>query len=186
MKYIIFFLFILFSLCCSPSAIKYNEVINQPEIVKKTIWIDIRFNQKEINEIESGISEWQYALAGTYNFSIIKNFDMQKDQISGYYYNWFILKKDASDIKARGIDKNGITLAYTDRLGGNIIVVINNRNAKLKGVIMHEIGHLLGIKHTNSGLMYPFYNNTECIDITTAEEVSNILYLDLNKIRYCY
>lgn len=173
---------------CAPSYSQYSTSMPTSNIEAKTVWIDVNFSNIEKSEIKDAILEWQNSLSGAYVFFIKEDFNMESEQLSNFNYDWFILKKDIKDITARKIDENAITLAYANIIKGNIITVIDKRsnNKKLKSIIMHEIGHLLGLSHTDGGLMNSYYTGLECIDKVAAKEIAKILFLRIENIKYCY
>lgn len=173
---------------CLPTYNQYSSSIPVSNIETKTIWIDSKFSDIEKLEIKSAILEWQQSLSGAYVFFIKEDFNMENEQLSNFNYDWFILKKNIEDITARKIDENAITLAYANMIKGNIITVISKRsdNKKLKSIIMHEIGHLLGLSHTEGGLMNSYYTGLQCVDKIAAKEIAKILFLRIENIKYCY
>lgn len=173
---------------CSPTYMQYSKAIPAKNLETKVVWIDTRFSENEKIEIKSAILEWENSLPGTYSFYIKEDFNMEIEQLNRINYDWFILKKSKLEASARGIDKDSITLAYANEIGGNIIVVIDDRskNKKLKSIIMHEIGHLLGLHHIENSLMNSYYNGLECVDKNTAKALSTVIGLEMSNIRYCY
>jgi len=58
----------------------------------------------------------------------------------------------------------------------------------VKGVLMHELGHILGASHIPGTLMnsrYDKYDN-ECPDVTTVAQVAAYNHLNIETLAWCY
>ena len=79
------------------------------------------------------------------------------------------------------------TLAFTDKIGGNVVYVVSDRieSLDMEGVVMHEMGHIFGIRHRVRGLMQPSYVRKEygCIDKEAVEELERVM--GVRGMNYC-
>lgn len=155
------------------------------------IYIDILFNEKEMGIIEVGIIQWNYTLNGYRKMEIVsKDFDMSIERIKeaedrgGY----IILKigKESILIKEEAGSK---TLGFTNGIGGNKLYLIpeNMNEGEMYGVVLHEVGHLLGARHNEEGLMSPNYNKLgfRCIDKGAVRSVGEHFGYEWGRMNYC-
>jgi hypothetical protein len=156
------------------------------------IWIDKNFGQADRVEIQSAIDQWQFALNGYVDIQIESvSFDMQEDAIRWALRSdgWIIMKIDSGNPIV--LDKPGRkTLAFTDKIGGNYLYLIRDRveEGMIRGIMMHEIGHLLGAADNNDGnLMDGKFSlaNERCIDLETVKEVARYQELEVGQLNYC-
>jgi hypothetical protein len=136
------------------------------------VYIDKNFGGREVKEIELGIGEWNEVLNGRMEIVVVsKEFDMEVEILERLGdRDWLILKKEWE----------GGELGYVDRVGGGIIWL--NRGGREKGVVMHEIGHLMGLEH-GKGIMRKRYSGYECIGRDVVEELERLL--GERGLRYC-
>ena len=80
-------------------------------------------------------------------------------------------------------------MAFTDAVGGYKIYLVRDRdgNDDIKYLMLHEIGHLLGASHTETGLMSPMMDKQQfaCIDYSTIVQVSLYQHLPVDDLNYC-
>ena len=159
------------------------------------IWIDTNFGQGDLVSIEDALNQWSYALHGYLEFKIEStSFDMEDDVLRRVAAGegWVFLKIDSTN-EMVGHQDHGRSkvLAFTEKIGGNHLYVVRDRirNDFMTGIIMHEIGHLLGAEHQNGedNLMYPSFrlNNSRCIDKSTLEQVARYQNLPMAGLNYC-
>lgn len=163
MKYILNLLFIFFMGCAG-----YVDHIDMYDGRRGEVYkveIDKSFSDKEVMEIRKSIRLWNYAMNG---YVIIE------EGLGG----WRVMLGEEWD------RKNAI--AWANRIGGNRIYVVRSRlRGNLKEVMMHEIGHLVGLEH-GEGLMYWMYGSSYgCIDKETMRRVGEILGVGVDRLNYC-
>tara|TARA_R110000868_G_scaffold67046_3_gene199232 strand:+ start:199 stop:747 length:549 start_codon:yes stop_codon:yes gene_type:complete len=179
-------IYILIGLCClilGCKDVRYPINENKTEI---NIYIDKEFNKEEVVEIRRGIEEWNYAMSGAVVLSVVsEEFNMEVSTIKEG--GWFILKTD-SIRKSREDSVGHYVLGYVNKIGGSYLSIVSDRvRYNLKMIVMHEIGHLLGIRHTDSGLMLSefVWDEFKCIDKVTMKEFGKIYRINLDRLRYC-
>lgn len=72
----------------------------------------------------------------------------------------------------------GLLLVYLDRLRGK----------NLDGVMLHELGHVLGLQHEGGrGLMAAEYNphDQKCVDYSAMAQLATLYDLPLQTLRWC-
>ena len=152
----------------------------------KRVYIDVYFSDVEFREINRAIDRWNLVLNGYLELRYSDRFDGEIDKIReaemGEAYLIMRLGVNSPLIKN---EYNKMTLGFTDAIGGKYLylVPIYIGENDLYGVVLHEIGHLMGAEHTESGLMKANYNigSEVCIDKGTVIQVG----YDWRGMNYC-
>ena len=134
------------------------------ENVHKTLYLDNTFDDDEIDFIIAATLEWNVATEGRviYDVAMLPTTNRAKVLADGI----IVIKvtPDFPKVILYDLTNQNNTLGYWEENEGPIpyIGIISSRisNARYKSVVMHEIGHSLGLKHNEgeSGigtLMYP-------------------------------
>ena len=184
------------SLDCGPAPQTSFHYINSPAIAYpyKTIniWVDKNFGEADRISIDDAITQWNYALNGSIKLRVISyDFDMEPSILNDVVVKgegWLFLKIDhRSNLYHDAPD--GHVLAFVNDIGGNRIYFIRDRmiNEYMRGVAMHEIGHLLGARHDKVYLMQPYYKFEyyRCIDQETVHMVAEYEHLSESHLNYC-
>jgi len=140
--------------------IQHKELYTQPTEFNSILYLDFKFNEQEIKMISNAALDWQEATHGKVKFTIInlptkREVDLQKGIL--------ILKVDSIDPEIIALD---ITSGRPSILGfcknyGMIpyIKLVPTRMTmnNYQVVVEHELGHLVGLEHTDEPdtLMYP-------------------------------
>lgn len=80
------------------------------------------------------------------------------------------------------------TVAWADKVGGDTIYLVHGRYESLaQGVMMHEIGHVLGAQHYFQTLMNPSKSEVyyTCPDHITVSQVAAWNHVNLSGLRWC-
>lgn len=155
------------------------------------IYIDNDFGNGDLLEIDNAIKQWNYALNGYIDLEVVTTkFMMESDIIKSVQRGegWLILKI-SSDSPLIHEKSNEQTLAFCNAIGGYALFVIRDRigNEDMTGVMLHEIGHLLGARHTSYGLMYSIYSPDlyQCIDLPAITGVSLYQGIPEGRMNFC-
>lgn len=151
------------------------------------ILVDKKLDKKAV---EYAVNAWNISLNGVIKLEVIDwDFDMETDKIQliKRHHGWILMGIE-SDNKLV-VDKPGWkTLGWTNKIGGDQVYIILDRiGVWEKQIVTHEIGHLMGAKHTNGGLMNGSFNENDysCVDKKVIEQVSEIWNIPMEKLRYC-
>lgn len=193
MKTRLLFLFGILLICLTcitlPTKVVYTQFPKEQPKTHINIHVDVRMDESQKHELHSAIEEWNYVLNGNIILDIIdENFDMEIEKIKVYLNNkdWIILIVDKKDLSLSQQDK---VLAFVDNIGGNVLYLIKDtiQEKQLRGLLLHEAGHLLGAQHKNHSLMNATYSFSlyNCIDKETVIQVADYNNIT-DKMNFCY
>jgi hypothetical protein len=183
---------VLLALVCLIGCVRTHYVEHLPVIGRCSIvdvQVDVGFSNEDQRRIDMAIEEWNKSLNGYMRYEVVSRvFDMKPDQLRA---GGIIIMKVSSDNTivptANGISGN--VLGWTDTLGGRLIWIVRDRlwEGQVEGVVMHELGHVLGVGHLGSkSLMYKMDGGTStCVDKETAMEVARIHGWDIDHLVWC-
>jgi hypothetical protein len=126
------------------------------------------------------VNEWNQALNGFVRFEIVPEGGPPPAGKT-----WTIVASHDNPPAARS------ALAFTYALpnGGGLMAVYLDRvgTRDLGGVVMHELGHVLGLGHDSGGLMATHYHPTaqQCVDKAAVEAVAARRGLPLGQLNWC-
>jgi hypothetical protein len=205
MKYAFRILF-LFSLMvclfqCGHLPTPFHYVKQSPYAVAplKTIdvWIDKDFSDNDQIFIDDAVNQWNFALNGRIHINIVsRQFNMEESIIRKVFDGggWLFMKVTSDNPMVQDVpNKDGspgsVVVAWADKVGGNRIYMVRDRlpDKWMTGVMLHEIGHLLGAKHQVTYLMEPTYKyeDSRCIDEDTLKQVAIVQDIPFNRLNYC-
>ena len=187
--------------CIPPHSYAFTYVNSPHQRTKsptqiKMVYIDQAFGESDRVAIADALTQWEYALNGYMTFKT-QYYDVEhgavdtlRDVVDGRA--WMFLKINSTNPLVDFHDMPKVhALAFCERVGGSLIYMVRDRvpNDNVKGVMMHEIGHLLGAQHwdEDDDLMNPIYReaNSQCIDKHTLQQVSEHLHIPVQNMNYC-
>jgi hypothetical protein len=157
-----------------------------------SLHVDRDFDDLERQRIVSAMRQWNYVLNGFVQFraTYLPNDPtpamLAQIRRSG---GWVVARVDSRHpIAQQGEGRQALAVTAGGR--GGFVYVISDRIGQrdLTGVIMHELGHVLGAGHDErSGLMAPVYSSAmgRCIDRESVGLVAQALRLPLNRLNWC-
>ena len=152
------------------------------------IWIDYKFSIREQVFIREALAQWNRSLNGFMSLEIV---DSQYDMDITVLRN---LQKSGGWIFFKvGLDNPIVIqhdyLAWANAIGGNYIYVVTDRLKEewYVGVMLHEVGHLLGARHISGTLMEARYNwlHGRCVDYATLSQVGEHYHTSIINMNYC-
>lgn len=153
------------------------------------VYVDKDFGSADKVAIQEGIEQWNYAFNKQIEIRVVSwDFKMEPSVLKDKNA-WFILKIDSSSKLKPPETKEKPTLAFADKIGGHYIYIIRDRisNDDVKGISMHELGHLLGSEHVGMHLMHDTYvrGKYPCVDYASVESVAKAQHLEVAGLNYC-
>lgn len=172
MKFIVDFVSVVLSVCVVCVTFIYvAPIINQqttpqqettyPSQIRETLYIDRTFTESERASIIEAARAWNDATKGIVQYKIVQ---LPSHEPIVFENSLFIVKISPDDPEVLFMNNEDNILGhYTSRQGISTIGIVDGRieNKKFKSVIMHEIGHALGLKHQSADedvgtIMYPY------------------------------
>jgi Matrixin len=154
-----------------------------PEIV--TLQIDGSFNANDRAKVLLAVEEWNHALNGYVRFDVASSGGWRPQA-------WNIRAERGGSPDAPG-SPGGQPLSFTQAgfasIGGKMVIYVDRIGTRdLRGIVLHELGHVLGLDHDPRGnLMSARYSSTtgQCVDKPTAETIAAMRKLPLAGLNWC-
>ena len=146
------------------------------------------FSPGERAKILRAVNEWNVALNGFVRFTIVEDSGASVAN-ARQSRPWSIMA--AEGIAPRVVPGPTIALAHTQPLpgsGGLMIVYVDRIGTRdLGSVVMHELGHVLGVGHGEKGLMAAHYHpaDQQCVDKATIAAVAAKRQLAVDQLNWC-
>lgn len=190
-KLLLLLVFLLVGIGCVPrTALHYYIHADGKTIEVKyyPIYVDRDFGDADKVAIAQAVEQWNFSLNGQVRLAVVDwNFMMEPSVLKENA--WYILRVNSACTFKPPDTPTDRTLAWANKLGGNYIYIIRDRlwNDDVKGITMHELGHLLGSDHVGTYLMYYRFNRNryDCVDYASAESVGKALHLNGSALNYC-
>lgn len=136
----------------------------------RNLWVEQTFTDKEVTLIADAVDEWMLATDSP---------DAQIFVDTGFAYQKPFTKEDWDEERDFGVmfkittkdpgykDLGGDFLGLANADSGNVIIVSDRIDSDelLYKILLHEVGHLYGLGHAESGIMKQGIFNTEDICI---------------------
>lgn len=147
---------------------KAKGVVFGPSSSNKILFVDSRFEEKEREMIQESVNEWQSTTKGLATFRIIWDFDVENEYpsvrgMSNVLIAYKANSKEPVFVEMEESGKVNQTLGlyhYRDHVP--TISIVHDRleftmRDYYRGVIIHELGHSMGLPHFNikNTIMYP-------------------------------
>lgn len=157
------------------------------------IWVSKDLGEADKIEISRAVEQWNFVLNGYVHLDIVDtHFDMEISAIkeSVKKGGWLIMPIDSKSSLIPIQTKPGLwTLAFVESIGGSHMYLVRERlgNEDVFGVVMHEIGHLLGAPHVGHKLMFNIFTRYryQCVDYETAKAVAEYQGIAPEDLNYC-
>ncbi|HZX86210.1 MAG TPA: matrixin family metalloprotease [Reyranella sp.] len=139
-------------------------------------------------KILRAVNEWNVALNGFARFAILDDSGAPTTD-SRQPRPWTVMA--ARGVGPRVAPGPTIALAHTQAVpgaGGLMIIYLDRIGMRdLGGVVMHELGHVLGLGHGERGLMATHYHPTDqqCVDKATIAAVAARRRLAVDQLNWC-
>lgn len=153
-----------------------------------SLQLDGTFAAHERARIAHAVRAWNHVLNGFVRFEVAG----AAEGGEGSAQSWLIAPARQPSLR-RGID---LTLALTQPVpsgGGAIVLYVNRLGGRdLGAVLLHELGHVLGLNHENDnggegGLMSAYYSAhaQSCVDRRTVARIAAGRRLPLEQLNWC-
>lgn len=146
--------------------------------------VDAAFNADERVSIVRAINEWNLALNGVMRFDVVLS--------GGGIEAWTVrAQRDGSPQASNPAEGQPLssTQAGFLSMGGRVVLHLDRIGTRdLRGVMLHELGHVLGLGHDPTGnLMSARYSPTtdQCVDRPTAELIAVRHNVPLAALNWC-
>lgn len=167
-------LFLVLILSCTQTVSWHtNDLIDMRSTAKLNV-ICLDVSEKSKPEIIRAIDVWNVALQNWIKF-------LPTEETSTGSCDVLITEVATSDVP--------LALAWTSKVGGNIIYLIKGRyELDAFGVVLHEMGHVLGAQHIHGTLMNETYDKKlyTCPDAITIAQVAAWNKVSLDILKWCY
>jgi len=180
-----------------PSGLRYTDNA-APAATQRVVslYIDRDFSDDARARIGLAVRQWNVALNGFIQFRVgLLEADPQPQTLAQIRRSggWVVARIDSRHPVARQPGaRQALAMAVGSSRSGGIVYVISDRFglADLSGVMLHELGHVLGAGHddsTNGHLMASVYKpgNGHCIDQGAVAMVAQAQRLPLSRLNWC-
>ncbi|MDI1287665.1 MAG: hypothetical protein PSV46_24995 [Reyranella sp.] len=161
-----------------------------------SLYVDRDFSDAERERIALAVRQWNVALNGFIQFRLGLLAPNPQPQLLAQIRRsggWVLARIDSRHPVARQAEvRQAMAMTIGSSAGGGIVYVISDRFglSDLNGVVLHELGHVLGAGHDDSAsghLMASVYKagNGHCIDQGAVAMVANAQRLPLSRLNWC-
>lgn len=157
-----------------------------------TLRVDYKFDASEQFKLLRAIEEWNYVLNGHIRFDVDPvslGAAAQQATVTTRNPNTWTISHGEGQAQRRGsADVAAATLALPS--GGGVMILFDDAigHADLGNIVMHELGHVLGLQHDRtSRLMSVNYlgDRQGCIDEATVRTLAALRGLPIDELNWC-
>lgn len=194
MRFLLVLLLILCGCGHNYQYVSHLDKYSESSLKEYKIWIDKDFSPADQVSIWLAVEQWNYSLNGHVKLRIMGEFDMEVEVLQRVNEGegWVIMRIDSQSnlVRDKGAtDNSKWLLAWVNSINGNRMWIIDDRikDIWMYGIVLHEIGHLLGASHNGEGLMRPGfkYHEYRCVDKQTIKKVAVQQHVDVDNLNYC-
>lgn len=161
--------------------------------IREPVWIDRAFTPGELSSILSALHDWNVALNGYLRFEVISaDYTPGDKEVEGRINNILdgtvIYRTSPLMADLEGLSANVLAWTDDDRVGVHMIADRIGDFRNFHNVVLHELGHTLGLGHTMVGdsLMYPTAERQpDCVDRLTILLLAGKRGWDFHFMRGC-
>jgi hypothetical protein len=156
--------------------------------------IDVQFGTAERAKILEALRHWNHVLNGQLRFDVAAQpYNVNIPGAPAARNAWTVARVSGtgvSPIPGRGPQLGTLAQAQELTNGGGMVVVFADKLGQrdLAQIMLHELGHVLGLGHDNAGrLMAPYYagNAQQCIDKGAVQAVAHSKGLAFGALNWC-
>jgi hypothetical protein len=177
------------------AAVQYTSLapVQTARVETINIRIDMQFSGSDRAKIVEAVGHWNHALNGQLRFEIAAQPYNVNAPAPMQGKTWTVSRVSGtgtSPIPGRGPGLGTLAQAQELTNGSGMVIVFADKvgNRDLGQIMMHEIGHVLGLGHENAGrLMSPHYagNAQQCIDRGAMQAVAAQKGLVFQGLNWC-
>lgn len=186
MRFLLALLLALIVACTASSDVRMHPAETHASQARyESVLIDDGFEAPDQRAIAGAVADWNATLSG----AIVLEPHVVNMSLTESAILIMRLSSDADFIPPAREGEH--ILAFTDRIGGRKVWLVKDRLPleAVKGVTMHELGHVLGAddRRDVEGLMFIPTGPLQwgCVDRATALEVAHAQSLPLAALAYC-